>query len=239
MENKLYTISEAAKFLGVSIDTLRRWDTSGKLVAIRKDGGTHRYYAVQDLEFFSNDLLKTAHTWATSGGTISPGFYCPNSDIFKARHIKLQDALLRDESTKNIFSLVSSIAGEIGNNSFDHNLGQWPDVSGIFFGYDIQKRIVVLADRGLGVQRTLSRVRPELQTDQAALTVAFTETVSGRAPEARGNGLKYVRKIVSENDINLFFQSGDAELRLTGRSRDLHITRSASSIRGCLASITF
>ena len=43
MEDKLLKISEAAELLGVSIDTLRRWDKSGKLVAIKKEGGTHRY----------------------------------------------------------------------------------------------------------------------------------------------------------------------------------------------------
>jgi excisionase family DNA binding protein len=43
MEEKLLTITQAAEILGVSPDTLRRWDKSGKLMAIRKDGGTHRY----------------------------------------------------------------------------------------------------------------------------------------------------------------------------------------------------
>ncbi|PIQ74425.1 MAG: hypothetical protein COV85_02210, partial [Candidatus Portnoybacteria bacterium CG11_big_fil_rev_8_21_14_0_20_44_10] len=50
MEEKLLTITEAAEILGVSVDTLRRWDKSGKLVAIRKEGGTHRYYRQSDLE---------------------------------------------------------------------------------------------------------------------------------------------------------------------------------------------
>lgn len=239
MEEELLTISEAAKILGISQDTLRRWDKSGKLVAVRKDGGTHRYYTKKNLELVGSDLLKIAHDWASAGGEISTSWYCSNSATFQSRLIKVQDALLREDHTKDTFSLIVSMAGEIGNNSFDHNLGQWPDVPGIFFGYDVQKRIVVLADRGIGILETLSRVRPELQTDQAALKVAFTETVSGRAPEARGNGLKYVREVISENAINLFFQSGEAELRLTGKSTALPITQSSERIRGCLASITF
>jgi len=32
MEEKLLTITQAAEILGVSLDTLRRWDKSGKLV---------------------------------------------------------------------------------------------------------------------------------------------------------------------------------------------------------------
>lgn len=239
MEKELLTISEAAKFLGVSLDTLRRWDKSGKLVAIRKDGGTHRYYAKKDLELLDSDVLKLAHDWAVSGGDISSRFYCSNSATFQSRLIKLQDSLIRDNHSKDIFSLIVSMAGEIGNNSFDHNLGQWPDVPGIFFGYDLRKRTVVLADRGLGILQTLSRVKPELQNNQDALRVAFTETISGRAPEARGNGLKYVREVISENTMNLFFQTGDAELRIQGKSPDLRITRSADRIHGCLASINY
>jgi len=39
MGEKLLTISQAAEYLGVSLNTLRRWDESGKLIAIRKEGG--------------------------------------------------------------------------------------------------------------------------------------------------------------------------------------------------------
>ena len=55
MEEELLTISQAAEYLGVSLNTLRRWDESGKLVAIKKDGGTHRYYREKDLEIFSQE----------------------------------------------------------------------------------------------------------------------------------------------------------------------------------------
>ena len=139
----------------------------------------------------------------------------------------------------NMFSLVVAVAGEIGNNSFDHNLGNWPDIAGIFFAYDVNKRNIILADRGVGVLTTLKRVKPELNNDEDALRVAFTEIISGRAPESRGNGLKFVRKIVSENPIGLLFQSGDAELTLAKDSSDLDIKHSSEPFRGCLALITF
>jgi excisionase family DNA binding protein len=63
MEEKLLTIGQAAEYLGVSLNTLRRWDESGKLVAINKDGGTHRYYREKDLEIFASDLMKFASDW--------------------------------------------------------------------------------------------------------------------------------------------------------------------------------
>lgn len=235
----LLTITQAAKLLGVSVDTLRRWDKSGKLVAIRREGGTHRYYTRRDIDIATSDLFRLASDWAFSGGDLPTDFYCSNSAVFQARLIKMQDALQNSGKAKDYFPLVVAVCGEIGNNSFDHNLGSWPDVPGVFFGYDLGKGIVVLADRGLGVLQTLRRVRPELKNYQAALRVAFTETISSRAPEQRGNGLKFVRQVITDNPIDLFFQSGDAQLRLPGKPNDLQITRSGVTIRGCLAQLKF
>jgi len=41
--NRYSSISGAAKFLGVSISTLRRWEKEGKIVAERTPGGTRIY----------------------------------------------------------------------------------------------------------------------------------------------------------------------------------------------------
>jgi excisionase family DNA binding protein len=41
--NRLVTIGQAAKILGVSVMTLRRWDEGGRLVSIRTEGGHRRY----------------------------------------------------------------------------------------------------------------------------------------------------------------------------------------------------
>jgi DNA (cytosine-5)-methyltransferase 1 len=85
MEERLLTISEAATMLGVSIDTLRRWDSSGKLVAIKKEGGVHRFYRQKDLEIFSSDIIKLAHDWVKDDSELPGIFYCTNSSIFQAR----------------------------------------------------------------------------------------------------------------------------------------------------------
>lgn len=238
--NDLIPISEAAKLLGVSIMTLRRWDKAGRLLSTRKQSKSHRYYRKEDIEIFLNDLFKMAHDWAVLHKKFPEDFYCQNSAIFQARLIKMEKLMIANNATKNIFSLLVSIAGEIGDNSYAHNLGQWPDEPGIFFGYDLNKKQIVLADRGLGVLETLKRVKPSLKNHKQALEVAFTEMISGRAPESRGNGLKYVRKVVAENQqINLTFQSGDAELRINGGSADLEITNSADNFHGCLVLISF
>ena len=47
--NKLLTLQEAKSILNVSKSTLQRWDNSGKLVALRTEGG-HRRYKLSDIE---------------------------------------------------------------------------------------------------------------------------------------------------------------------------------------------
>ncbi|MCP5069703.1 MAG: DEAD/DEAH box helicase family protein [bacterium] len=57
--SEFLTISEAAHFLGVSAETLRRWDRSGRLVATRRPGSNRRYYARQDLAEFHLDYARS------------------------------------------------------------------------------------------------------------------------------------------------------------------------------------
>src|SRR3989338_1766191 len=242
MENsseKLLKISKAAKILGVSIDTLRRWDESGKLIAIRKDGGPHRYYREKDIEIFASDLFRFASDWVNEEAEFPGTFYCSTSAIFQARLVKMEQLIMKKPGFEKLYSLVVLISGEIGDNSFAHNLGKWPDIPGIFFGYDIEKGIIVLADRGLGILETLRRVRPDLTTHLKAVEVAFTEFLSGRAPEKRGNGLKLVREVVLANPIDLFFTSGDAEVHLKGNNKSFRVTRGPNVVRGCMAKINF
>ena len=240
MENEdLVTIGDAAEILGVSIMTLRRWDESGRLKAIRNKPSGDRYYRRKDLEIFKADLFRLAEEWAVTETELPKDFYCQDSAVFLARITKMTSLMIQNQDTKDLFSLLGSVAGEIGNNSYDHNIGKWPDARGIFFGFDLNKKQIVLADRGVGILETLKRVRPELKDHKEAVEVAFTEIVSGREPEARGNGLKYVRNVISKNPINLVFQTGDTKVNLQSGSRDLNIETAKQSIRGCLALITY
>ena len=239
MEEKLLTISQAAEYLGVSLNTLRRWDESGKLIAINKEGGTHRYYREKDLEIFASDLMKFASEWIQDGVEFPGTFYCPTSSTFNARLTKMEHELMRKPGFEKLYSLITLITGEIGDNSFAHNLGKWPDTAGIFFGYDLTKATIVLADRGLGILETLRQVRPKLPSHVEAVKVAFTEFISGRAPEKRGNGLKLVREVVIDQPIDLFYTSGDAEVRMKGSDKIFRVTRGQRIVRGCLAKIDF
>jgi excisionase family DNA binding protein len=238
-QNKLVSIGKAAKILGLSTQTLRRWDKEGKLAAQKTKGGQRRYN-LDDLKILtSGQIFQTAWNWASqkNSGLPPDDFYCPNRAIFEARLQHFGQLLL--EKSKDIGPLIISAAGEIGNNSFDHNLGNWPDVPGLFFAYDLDLGIVVLADRGQGILTTLQRVKPELYLHTDALETAFTEVITGRAPEKRGNGLKLVKKVIQSGAADLVFQTGNAKLIMDSGSTALNIETTSEHVRGVLAQLKF
>ena len=237
-EKDLISIGEASELLGVSITTLRRWDESGRFVA-EKSAGDHRRYSKIKIDLYLNDIFALAKDWCMNGAEIPAKFYCSNRAVFEARLSRMLEELSKAQEYKNIFNFIVAIAGEVGNNSFDHNLGNWPDEPGVFFGYDINGRKVVLADRGIGILESLKRVRPNLITHESALTTAFTEVVTGRAPEDRGNGLKFVKNTVISNSFGIFFQTGDAELVISKQEKGFHLKPSSENFHGCLLLLTF
>jgi DNA repair protein RadD len=56
-DDTLLTVGDAAEYLGISIQTLRRWDSSGKLKSARRPASKYRYYRLADLEPFRTALL--------------------------------------------------------------------------------------------------------------------------------------------------------------------------------------
>lgn len=59
MAERLLTVTEAAKTIGVSPSSLRRWTDEGRLVAIRLPGGGRRYERAE-LERFLQGLRTDA-----------------------------------------------------------------------------------------------------------------------------------------------------------------------------------
>ncbi len=174
--------------------------------------------------------------WASGENTpgIPPEWHCETRDVFQARLGRMAGDLIRSGIDEAKAYILSAIAGEIGNNSFDHNLGNWPDVPGVWFSFEVfpgGKAKIVLADRGNGVLQTLRRVKAELTTDAEALRTAFTEKLSGRAPENRGNGLKFARSMVDSGKLRLTFSSGDATIEL----EEAMEFSASEEVFGCLA----
>lgn len=59
MEKRLVKIGEAARMLGTSPGTLRKWEASGEITPARKSKGGTRYYAVEDLVGLNASELPT------------------------------------------------------------------------------------------------------------------------------------------------------------------------------------
>ncbi|KKQ68577.1 MAG: hypothetical protein A2626_02765 [Candidatus Nealsonbacteria bacterium RIFCSPHIGHO2_01_FULL_38_55] len=237
---EFYTTAELAEILGISRVAVFNKIKKGEIKALKMGRNFVIFKKdIGDIENFLSNLFKLAKEWVAFEKEFPEQFYCQNSAVFQDRVTKMETLMIQHKNAKKLFSLLTSITGEIGNNSYDHNLGQWPDIPGIFFAYDLNKRQIILADRGLGVLETLKRVLPELKNHEQALMVAFTKIISGRKPEARGNGLKYVKNVILKYPIDLIFQTGDAKLTLKGNGMDVNMEKSPVNIRGCLALITY
>lgn len=237
--NTKINIGNAAKMIGVSVDTLRRWDKSGKLKAIRTSSSGHRYFNMEDIQLYQKGPIILARQWAF-GVDVSPldaSFHCRTRDVFQARLETLQDKLT-DALGIEMASLITAITGEIGNNSFDHNLGNWPDELGVFFS-NTQNQEIVLADRGRGILLTLGQVDKNLKTHSEALYAAFTRQISGRPTEGRGNGLKFVKRVVTTRPLGLSFQTGNAIVEISEHDTEINVKIAPETLRGCFVVISY
>ncbi len=179
----------------------------------------HKGQVIEALHMTENQeqLVKKLVTEKENTPDIPADWHCKTRDVFQTRLERMTGELMRRGIDEMRAYVISAVAGEIGNNSFDHNIGNWRDVVGVWFSFDIfadGKVKVILADRGRGVLETLRRVKTSLGTDAEALETAFTEKLSGRAPENRGNGLKFVRSMVNTHGLRLTFASGNATMML-------------------------
>ncbi len=130
--------------------------------------------------------------------------------------------------------------GEIANNSFDHNLGKWDDQSGCLVSIEFMpdRMRIAVVDRGQGIVNSLKIVRPEVKESANYLVMAFEEIVSGRAPEKRGNGLKYVRKnFIKENGFELLCISSGYKYKLGEQSHLEVALTSVAAFKGTLIAL--
>ncbi|MDQ1284116.1 MAG: hypothetical protein QG620_464 [Patescibacteria group bacterium] len=186
-------------------------------------------------------LEKLAYDWITASADdvdVESEYYCQTRDVFEGRNDRMPEDLILKGMDESLAYLVYAIAGELGNNSFDHNVGNWPDVMGTFyaFDYDGKNGILVIADRGIGVLDSLRKALPDLKDAKEALEIAFTKKISSRVLENRGNGLKFIRGNVSEKNLTLEFLSGNARADI---NHEMKIGEASQSISGCLAVLKF
>jgi len=114
---------------------------------------------------------------------------------------------------ENDARLVVALIGELGNNVYDHNLGNWPtDISGCFItaqNYPQKKCLeFVIGDPGIGFLGSLKANFPGLSDDISAIKHGLAGN-TGRINEDRGNGLKFIQNWTLENfSGNILIHSG-------------------------------
>ncbi|EPX3668039.1 DNA (cytosine-5-)-methyltransferase [Citrobacter koseri] len=64
-----FSLSEVADILGVSKETLRRWDTAGKLVSHRNDENNYRFYRKDQLKHFEQAQFLFKSQWSDESKT--------------------------------------------------------------------------------------------------------------------------------------------------------------------------
>lgn len=216
---------------------LKKMQESGLIYKVGKPPEVRYHIPINAMGEQSTTVVKMLN-WAASGGSqfAASATLSLTRDVFQARTDHLVNEL-KHIVNDNVAYLLTAVAGEIGNNSFDHNLGRWKDISGVYFCIDEKKREIVLADRGQGIFATIKRVKSTVSNEQEAVRVAFTEVISGRAPEKRGNGLKFVKKVIEENQLYLELYTGSTKARIS--SRAFEIVPSGVIIPGTAAYIKF
>lgn len=145
--------------------------------------------------------------------------HCRYRDEFSARLGKFISIFKNFGLAENDARLITAIVGELGNNVFDHNLGNWPtDISGCFIAAQNypNKKILefTIGDTGMGFLGSLKARFPGLKTDIEALLWGLAGN-TGRINEKRGNGLKTIQSWTIDNFRgNIYIHSGNGLVKI-------------------------
>jgi len=151
--------------------------------------------------------------------------YCRFKDIFNARLDNFVRLFTNFGLDKNQTGLVVALVGELGNNTFDHNLGNWPtDISGCFItaqNYPRQGRLeFVIGDPGIGFLGSLKNKFPELKDDVSAIKCGLAGN-TGWIGVNRGNGLRFVQEwTLGKFSGNVIIHSGAGLVKVGGNGME-------------------
>lgn len=63
LDIRKYGPAHAAKELGVSVDTLKRWEAAGTIPKAHRTAGGHRRYSEHDVEVIRQHISKNQKVW--------------------------------------------------------------------------------------------------------------------------------------------------------------------------------
>src|SRR6476620_5615760 len=98
MPRQTYTAGEAARRLGISIDTLRRWDRQGR-IRTRRDHANRRVVMASEVE-------------RLRGGSLHHDLSARNRLVGTVREVKIDGFLAQGEPGAGPFRIVSGITRE-------------------------------------------------------------------------------------------------------------------------------
>ncbi|MCM1225206.1 MAG: IS607 family transposase [Lachnospiraceae bacterium] len=199
---KYYTIHEVTELLGVSAQTLRNWDKSGKLKPHHKSANGYRYYAQDDL----NMLLGVK---SQTGKTVG---YCRVSSS------KQKDDLERQEENMRTYLLAQGqpfeIISDIGSGINYKRKGLQELIKGMAnrsiakvvvlykdrltrFGFELIEYIAELYGCEIEIVDTTEKTeQEELVEDLVQIITVFSCKLQGK----RANKAKKMIKELTEND---------------------------------------
>lgn len=138
---------------------------------------------------------------------------CNRRDEFDVRLGRFLNLFEKFGLHKDDARRATALIGELGNNVFDHNSGNWPtNIPGCVIAvrnYLTQRRLeVVVGDPGIGFLGSLKAAFPEIKTDVEAVKKGLAG-YTGRVGERRGNGLRLIQDWTVNNfSGELAIQSG-------------------------------
>ena len=118
--DKLLTLKETEHLLNVSKSTLQRWDNSGKLIALRTEGG-HRRYKQSDIERLIGENSNEA-TDKSDEVIVATYARCSTQDQKTHGEIDRQSSRLFEYCTKKKYK-VEYIINDIGSGLNDKRKG--------------------------------------------------------------------------------------------------------------------
>src|ERR687887_213287 len=104
MPRQFYTASEAAKRLGISLDTLRRWDRDGRIKTTR-DSGNRRLVSAKEVDRLRGDAGTDFSARNRLRGTVT--------DV-KVEGLIAQVELVVDEPARVVAIVTADAVGELG-----------------------------------------------------------------------------------------------------------------------------